>query len=685
MTGFSVSAVLALVGGALVLLAGFVPYVAWSYRRRGRFGLGHAFLVACTAVYAVALWTYTVLPLPDPQVVCLDPASPQLRPLQFVTDLTTAVRSGLPAGPVVAQVALNVLLFVPLGMVAHHLFRLRLPATALLGLGVSGLIELTQLTGNWGLYPCPYRLMDVDDLIANTSGAVLGFALAPALRLVPDQRVSDVGVPGPVTGGRRVLGMVADVLLVQTGALVVWLPVGWALLATGAMSRVEVADATALRTGLGVFVAALLLVGVPLLGRGATVGQRLVLLRPQTEGGSVPSVGQRLVRAGVGSGGYFVLDGAGALTGWALLDTMAWLLGVASLVVATRGDHRGLSGTVARLRVVDDRLPRVASTDAERWAAVPELRRLANAVVVGGILLHLVLLLLLGLLDRLAERGHPGAVWVLVGAVALGSLALLAFLVLNGVAMARREGRSLGNLLTLLLGLGLLGLAAVTVLTVLDGRSLPAVVLGSVWVLVAYLGFVFWAFVLYGLLYARRDATPGADSVVVLGSGLLGSRVPPLLAARLDRGRAVLDAELARGGRAVLVCSGGQGPGEDVPEGVAMADYLVAAGVDPALLRRETASTTTEENLRLSIALLEAEGRGGRVVVVTNDYHAFRAAIITRELGLTAQVVGAPTASYFLPSAILREFVGLLARNPWPHLVVAVVIVVTATVGARLL
>jgi uncharacterized SAM-binding protein YcdF (DUF218 family) len=107
--------------------------------------------------------------------------------------------------------------------------------------------------------------------------------------------------------------------------------------------------------------------------------------------------------------------------------------------------------------------------------------------------------------------------------------------------------------------------------------------------------------------------------------------------------------------------------------------------VDPVLLRRETASRTTEENLRLSLALLGAEGRGERVVVVTNDYHAFRAAIITRELNLSAQVVGARTASYFLPSAILREFVAVLVRNPWPHVLVAVVVAVTAAVGARLL
>uniref|UniRef100_UPI0038995E04 YdcF family protein n=1 Tax=Ornithinimicrobium avium TaxID=2283195 RepID=UPI0038995E04 len=85
--------------------------------------------------------------------------------------------------------------------------------------------------------------------------------------------------------------------------------------------------------------------------------------------------------------------------------------------------------------------------------------------------------------------------------------------------------------------------------------------------------------------------------------------------------------------------------------------------------------------LRLSLELLRTEGRGDRVVVVTNDYHAFRAAIITREQGLLAQVVGAPTARYFLPSAVLREFVGVLVRQPWPH---AVVVALVAGLAALL-
>lgn len=61
--------------------------------------------------------------------------------------------------------------------------------------------------GIWYLYPCAYRLFDVDDLLANTTGAVL----ALALRLM-GERASDrpADAPREVTTWRRLLGMVGD-------------------------------------------------------------------------------------------------------------------------------------------------------------------------------------------------------------------------------------------------------------------------------------------------------------------------------------------------------------------------------------------------------------------------------------------------------------------------------------------
>ena len=45
---------------------------------------------------------------------------------------------------------------------------------ALFGAALTFGVELTQLTGFWGLYPCAYRQFDVDDLLMNFTGVCGG-------------------------------------------------------------------------------------------------------------------------------------------------------------------------------------------------------------------------------------------------------------------------------------------------------------------------------------------------------------------------------------------------------------------------------------------------------------------------------------------------------------------------------
>ena len=70
--------------------------------------------------------------------------------------------------------------------------------------------------------------------------------------------------------------------------------------------------------------------------------------------------------------------------------------------------------------------------------------------------------------------------------------------------------------------------------------------------------------------------------------------MPPLLAGRLERGRRVLAAEDRKGRSPLLVTSGGHGPGEELPESHAMAEYLVGRGVP----RERTALSTSTNDSR---------------------------------------------------------------------------------------
>lgn len=260
-------------------------------------------------------------------------------------------------------------------------------------------------------------------------------------------------------------------------------------------------------------------------------------------------------------------------------------------------------------------------------------------------------------------RGVAQVVLVL-GIPALAGLVLGVALVGNGILMLLRERRSPAHLLSLVAGVAIVALYALGWATIAAELGGVAVLVLALAAPIGYLGLVLVAYLLWSLVYAAiARRAPVAAAVVVLGAGLVDGRVSPLLAARVARG-----AELAADdARTLLVLSGGQGSDEPRSEAAAMAEHAESLGVARDRMLLEDASTTTEENLRLTRALLEERGVLGPVTVVTSDYHAFRAATLLRSLGLRGHARGARTARYYLPSALLREYVALLRDRVRVH------------------
>ncbi|MBB4674887.1 VanZ family protein [Crossiella cryophila] len=237
------------IGFALLL-----PMAAVHYRRYGRLEPRRALVLYAFLAYAAIAISLVFLPFPDPVKVCTGvQQTTQFTPFQFIADIQAELakhnRSGLLAGLTsksMLSFAFNIALFAPLGVFLRRAFGKGLRTTAAAGLGVSLAFELTQLTGNWGLYPCAYRLFDVDDLIANTGGTLLGFALAPLVIVLPKLApavpvfADTVGVPRKLaalavdlllsgmffltTGGGALVAL-APVLL--TRVVVPWLTRGW--------------------------------------------------------------------------------------------------------------------------------------------------------------------------------------------------------------------------------------------------------------------------------------------------------------------------------------------------------------------------------------------------------------------------------------------------------------------------
>jgi uncharacterized SAM-binding protein YcdF (DUF218 family) len=199
--------------------------------------------------------------------------------------------------------------------------------------------------------------------------------------------------------------------------------------------------------------------------------------------------------------------------------------------------------------------------------------------------------------------------------------------------------------------------------------------------LACYLALACVSYAICAFIYGRRRALRGdAGVVVVLGAGLKdGGEVGPLLASRLERGLSVYQALTADGAAdPVLIVSGGKGADEQVSEAQAMARCLLGRGFPAGQLILEDRSRTTEENLLFSKAIMDRRRPGARWVIVTSSFHALRAAIIARRLGIDCQVMGAPTPGYQWPGGVLREFAAVFVRYKLVTVGVGVLIVAVA-------
>jgi len=179
------------------VLAIALPFAVWHYRRHGHVHPWRAFLGYSFIFYLIIACFLVVLPLPDlpPDTAKEDwnksyalVRKPQLNPLGFL-EYIQRVSPGMRRTLAIFQAAFNVVLLLPFGFYLVYLFRVPILATVLAGFLLSLLFELSQLTGIFWLYPGPYRLFDIGDLILNTTGAFIGASLAAILarqKILPD-------------------------------------------------------------------------------------------------------------------------------------------------------------------------------------------------------------------------------------------------------------------------------------------------------------------------------------------------------------------------------------------------------------------------------------------------------------------------------------------------------------------
>lgn len=244
-----------------------------------------------------------------------------------------------------------------------------------------------------------------------------------------------------------------------------------------------------------------------------------------------------------------------------------------------------------------------------------------------------------------------------------------------------KKKRNVKAWIWLILGILLVGYYCIEALFVGFGFSLLWIwaAMGAVCLLCAVLTFRFgklplprWLFVTICILIAlgvilfcvvegfvisqmQAEGEDNLDYIIVLGARVNKNGVPSKpLYWRID----AAEEYLRENPNTKAVLSGGQGSDEPMSEAQCMYDALIARGIDESRLILEDKSTSTGENIRFSLALIDEDATFG---VVTNNFHVYRAVKIAEKLsgkevsGIASQYKDALIVHY-----MAREAAGIL-------------------------
>ena len=293
---------------------------------------------------------------------------------------------------------------------------------------------------------------------------------------------------------------------------------------------------------------------------------------------------------------------------------------------------------------------------------------------------------------------------ILVTLVLLTPFLTIGFLLINTIVVVKNNGFSLTSMLPFLMaGFLVLLIASPTIVNYFDPdvRHIIVFVLGLFTLEGLWFSFTFMALLFYSWVYRLLPRRRQYDYIIIHGAGLDGPRPTPLLAGRIDKALELWNKQHQHG---KFVVSGGQGADEIVSEAQAMRDYLLEKGVPADAILMEDKSTTTWENLRYSLAIINADRATGvdatssaavassgdvtttasdastsndapadsefTTAVVTSDFHVFRCAEYAHNLGIKADGIGSHTKGWYWPTAFIREFIAITKAHLWPYLVI---------------
>ena len=282
------------------------------------------------------------------------------------------------------------------------------------------------------------------------------------------------------------------------------------------------------------------------------------------------------------------------------------------------------------------------------WSYRKEPRQFKNAI-------FFLLMLVFALGACAIYTDEIGIVLLLGIAIPFAPIITVGFLLVNAWIVIRREGFSLPNVLPALFALAIV--AWIIGIPVGIGISHSRVVV-SLSALLLVLGlwffFSFVALLVYSWFYRKLPRKRHFDYIIIHGAGLKGEEPTPLLRGRIDKALELWSDEV-------------------ISEAEAMSRYMLRLGVPREAILPEDQSTTTMENLVFAKNLLDArQATPYRCAFVTSDYHVFRTALYASHVGIKGDGVGSRTASYYFPTAFIREFIAITKEHWMPYVILTI-------------
>lgn len=142
------------------------------------------------------------------------------------------------------------------------------------------------------------------------------------------------------------------------------------------------------------------------------------------------------------------------------------------------------------------------------------------------------------------------------------------------------------------------------------------------------------------------------DCILVLGAGVYGNKPRPMLEDRILTG-----IELYNNGVAKKIIMSGDHGQEDYDEVNVMKSYAVDEGINSSDIFMDHAGFSTYDSIYRLKEIFEVD----KVVIVTQEYHLYRALYIAKELEIEAYGVSANLRDY--PGQFKREVREILARD----------------------